>query len=327
MAKAGVEVTAANSVPAAGRAPPWAGIGDAVVLLHRLVPAGVLCALARMHGRVGYYVRRRAAAAVRANVAPFVSPGESAATVARRFFEDFETRRLLLALAPRLPVAELRRWCTLRNVGHLEQAVETGRGALLLLSHLHSRGGLLAVIILRKLGHDVRTAMPTLHDPWSSTRLRRLMWALGGPEPTLTELLGGFPCQFNIRPIVKALGEGAVVMQTGDGWHSARFVDVPFLGRRVPFPTGMLSVAQTTGVPVVPVFGAGRATRMTFTLEEPFEVGRGPGALEAAVAHYAARLDLHVRAEPAAWEHWTLPNALDTLATWSDRPLRERYEV
>jgi len=305
----------------------WAGIGDAAVLLHRVLPLGSLCALARAHGRLTYRTNRRSAAVVRANLAAFTRPGESAAALAQRFFEERHVRRLLIAVAPRLRLEELRAVCTFQNLGHLEAAAGAGHGAILLCSHLHSSGGLLSIITLRRLGYDVRISLPAAGDPWSDTQLRRLIWAVSGPEPTISELAGGFVCQFNIRPIVRVLEEGAIVAQTGDGWHSASFVDVEFLGRTVPFPTGVLSVARLTGVPVVPVFAGGRADRMRLTLEEPFHVGRGPGELEQAVAHYAARLDAHVRAEPAAWEHWTLPDALDTLAAWRERPLREKYEV
>jgi predicted LPLAT superfamily acyltransferase len=205
--------------------------------------------------------------------------------------------------------------------------VRAGRGGTLLLSHLHSVGGFLAVIYLRKLGYDVRVALPTMRDPWSATRLRRLLWRVFGREDTVPELLGGFPCQFNIRPIVRALEEGAIVAQTGDGWHSASFVDAPFLGRVLPFPTGVMSVARTAGVPVVPMFATGRARRMMFVMEAPFEVSREPGALDGAVIGYAARLDSYVRARPETWEHWIIPRTLDTLAAWRERSLREKYDV
>jgi hypothetical protein len=56
-------------------------------------------------------------------------------------------------------------------------------------------------------------------------------------------------------------------------------------------------------------------------------VSKEPGALEEAVARYAARLDGFVRARPETWEHWVIPDTLNTLATWRERPIRERYEV
>lgn len=335
MASAGAEPVAppARPVPSpalpGGEATrlPWAGVGDAAVLLHRVLPPRALAALAVGFGRLQYAVRREEAAVVRDNLAPWAGAGESPEGLARRFFAERQVRRLLLALSPRLTADDLGRLLEVRHLEHLDEVARRGRGAFFLLSHLHSLGGFLAVIYLRKLGYDVRVALPTLRDPWSATRLRRLLWAVLGREETVPELLAGFPVQFNIRPIMRVLREGGIVAQTGDGWHSASFVDVPFLGRTVPFPTGVISVARSAGVPVVPAFGTGPAERMVFEIDPPMTVGKAPGALEEAVARYAARLDALVRAHPTAWEHWVIPQALATLEAWRERPLREKYEV
>jgi lauroyl/myristoyl acyltransferase len=304
-----------------------AGAGDAAVLMHRAWSVSSLARLATAFGRWQYAIRRGEAAVVRENLVPWAASGESADVVARRFFEERAVRRLLLALTPRLSMSEFEAHLDVRGREHLESVARAGRGGILLLSHLHSLGGFLAVIYLRKLGYDVRVALPTFRDPYSATRLRRLLWRTFGREETVPALLGGFPCQFNIRPIVRALEEGAIVAQTGDGWHSVSFVDAPFLGRVVPFPTGVISIARATGVPVLPAFATGPARRVTFVVEPPFLVGREPGALDRAVIAYAARLDAYVRARPETWEHWLIPRALDTLQAWRERPLRERYEV
>ena len=306
---------------------PWARVGDLAELGHRMLPLGALCRLSAWRGRLLYGLRRREAEALRKNLAPLARGNDDAATLARRFLEEQQIRRLLIILAPRLGTEELLRLLPLRGLENLERALAGGSGAILLLSHLHSLGGLLAVVLLRRLGHDVRVAVPTLEDPWSTTRARRLLSRILGPEETLAQQIGGFPCQFNIRPIVRALKGGTAVAQTGDGWHSASFVDVQFLGRTLPFPTGMLSIARLTGVPVVPLFVTGPATRMEVLIEEPFQVARSEAALEEAVGRYAARLEELIRAWPAAWEHWATPDTLDTLASWRERPLRERYEV
>jgi lauroyl/myristoyl acyltransferase len=316
-------------IPGAAEPEPlrWAGVGDAAVLLHRLLPVRALTALSGAFGGVQYRARRAEAAVVRRNLVPWATNGESADRLARRFFEERQIRRLLLALGPRLSLDEMKRLIDVRGLEHLDAAARGGRGAILLLSHLHSLGGFVAVIMLRKLGYDVRVALPTMRDPWSATRLRRLLWAVFGREETVPQLIGGFPVQFNIRPIMRALGQGAIVAQTGDGWHSASFVDAPFLGRTIPFPTGVISVARSAGVPFLPMFATGPATRMEFVIDPPVAVGREPGALDDAVRGYAARLDEFVRARPATWEHWLVPNTLDVLATWRERSLREKYDI
>jgi lauroyl/myristoyl acyltransferase len=104
-------------------------------------------------------------------------------------------------------------------------------------------------------------------------------------------------------------------------------VDCAFLGRRIPFPTGVVSVARSAGVPLVPVFATGPAERMQFVIDPPVLVGRDPQAVEETVTAYVARLEEFVRARPTAWEHWLVPNALGVLETWRERPLRAKYEV
>lgn len=307
----------------------WIGAADVAVLANRILPLTVLSRVAGWHGRFLHRVHPRQAAAIQANLEPFAGPGERADRLARRFQEEQQIRLLLLLVAPRLTTDELRALLPIQGIERLEHVFAGGRGkgGLLLLSHVHSMGGLLVVILLRRLGFDVGVALPSTRDTWEATRARRFVTKLLGPEATIIESLGGFPCQFNVRPIVRKLQAGTIVAQTGDGWHSASFVDAPFLGRILPFPTGVMSIARLTGVPVIPLFAAGPASRMEFVVEEPFHVGRSDGDLEGAVRRYAARLDQQVRAWPAAWEHWAIPNTLDTLAGWRDRPLQERYAV
>lgn len=307
----------------------WLGIEDAASLAHLVLSINTLCRLATWRGQVIHRLNLAHAEALRANLEPFAPPGESGGSLARQFLAGQQIRRLLLAIAPRLTTPELRALVPIRGLEWLEQhrAEGTGRGAILLVSHVHSVGGLLAVTLLRRIGYDVRVALPPAGDAWAVTRAGRMIDGLLGQKPTITEALGGFTCQFNVRPIVRHLEAGTIVAQTGDGWHSAGFVDAQFLGRTLPFPTGVLSVARLTGVPVLPLFAAGPARRMEFEIEAPFHVGRGDGELEEAVQRYAARLDRQVRAWPAAWEHWAIPNTLDTLAGWRDRPLHERYAV
>jgi KDO2-lipid IV(A) lauroyltransferase len=305
----------------------WAGVGDAAVLLQRILPVRALTGLAAAFGRLQYHLQPAQAAVVRKNLLPLVTNGTSVGALTRRFFEERQVRRMLLAVSARLDLEAMRALVDIRGREHLDAAVADDKGVILLLSHLHSLGAFLAVIHLRQLGYDIRVALPTMRDPWSATRLRRLLWRLFGREQTVPELIGGFPCQFNIRPIMKALGERRIVAQTGDGWHSASFVDCRFLGRTIPFPTGVVSVARTAGVPVVPVFATGPAERMEFVVDPPVRVGREPGAVEQSVRAYVARLEEFIRARPTTWEHWLVPDALEVLETWRERPLRAKYEV
>lgn len=306
---------------------------DAAYLLYSLLPLRALFAIARAHGRLTHVVARRRRATVRANLAAAGGAGRSAAeldALTRRFFEYKAGRSLLLAVATRLTDAELARLLPTEGLEHLDAALEHGRGVILLGSHLNSVSMFNAIIMLRRRGYDIGVALPEAEDPWSPSVIRSFLAKRLGTR-SVYEATGAFFAQFNIRPIVRKLAENAVVAQTGDGLHSARFVDVEFLGRELPFPTGMAAIAQLTGAVIVPVFQVGSPPDgLRIVFEEPRTIDAGADAeasLRAAVADYARRLEHHLRENLACWEHWLIEDTLTTIESWPRRPLADRYEV
>jgi len=223
----------------------------------------------------------------------------------------------------------------IQGLERLDRAIETGRGVVFLGSHLNSIGVFMSVIALRHRGYDIQVALPSDEELFPTTRvgafLRRLLRRSGAAEPpSLKEQLGGFFVQFNVRPIVRRLSANVVIGQTGDGWHSAAFAEVPFLDRTLPFTTGMMSVAQQTGAVVVPFNVVGEPPHLRCAIAEPFSVDKGDDPQEeltAAVARYAAQLEADLRPNVVCWEHWLTPNTLDVMATWPKRALRERLDV
>jgi lauroyl/myristoyl acyltransferase len=116
-------------------------------------------------------------------------------------------------------------------------------------------------------------------------------------------------------------------MQTGDGWHSAGFVEVDFMDCRLPFTTGMIRVAQVTGVPVVPLFIAGTPPdSLKFVVEESFTVGK-TDAVETKVAAYARRLEHYLLEHPECWALLDIPDLLQTWSNWPNRSLEERHRL
>ncbi|HLZ29816.1 MAG TPA: lysophospholipid acyltransferase family protein [Chloroflexota bacterium] len=313
--------------------PKLLDIGDIAYMLYPSVSLEFLCTLGRLRGRLQYLLGRHDRATVRDNLQQVFGDQASPRQIegmTRRYFEYQQLNRLPIMLAPVLSDADLAKLVHIEGIQHLDQALAQGKGVILLGSHVHSVFMFLAVVALRKQGYDIRVAMPTAHDAWARTRLRTLVDRRTGRK-TLRELLGAFYAQFNIRPILQCFKEGAIVAQTGDGWHSAAFVEAPFLGHAAPFTTGMLRIAQMTGALVVPMFPDGEPPdRVRFILEEPISVpseGHGRQAIEAAVAHYASRLEHYVLRNPPAWQHWEIPNTLEAMRSLPQRTLNERYQV
>lgn len=306
---------------------------DAGYLLYSILPLSRIFELSRLHGRLTYAVARRQRRIVRSNLADALAGASSERELdllTRRFFEYRRVRGILQAVAPRLTSAEMAELLPVEGLEHLDRALEPGRGVILLGTHLNSPCMFNAIVMLRQRGYDIGLALAEERDPWAPSVLRNAVTRFTGTTP-LRELIGGFYAQFNVRPIVRRLAANGIVAQTGDGLHSARFVEVDFLGRRIPFPTGMMGVAQLTGAPVVPILQVGAPPDgLRIVIEEGWTVERGddPAAsLAEAVARFAQRLEHHLLENLACWEHWLIEDTLATMTSWPQRPLEERYKV
>lgn len=323
-----------RAAPRADAAPrrALASLGDFLYLLYPLLPRSWIFATARLRGTLQDLLRTRARRIVRANYATLF-PDRTAAeldALTRRFLQNQQSQNLLVMLASRLRTEELARLAPFERLDRLEWALAQKKGVIVLVSHINSASFFAGNVWLRRSGFDVRVAMPIVRDPWDRTWLRILADGIAGIAP-IKDQLGCFYCQFNLRPIVERLKEGAAVALTGDGWHSAGFVEVEFLGRKVPFTTGALSIARSSGAVVVPVFATGAPPdRLRFVLEEPFTVSReGPSkrAVQAAATAYALRVEHHLLRNPASWQHLLEEDVFETMATWQQRTLTERYDL
>ena len=307
--------------------------GDLAYGLHPLVPFRVMCALARLQGRVQHLAKRRERAIVRDNLTGAFGRERSKRDLdrlTRQAFEYRQLRGLMLVLLPRLRDGRIERLLDMQGLEHLDAAVSEGLGPVVVASHLNSLCTFMAVELLRGRGYDLGVAMPVDADPQPASALRSALDGLRGGA-SFRERTGAFYAQFNIRPIVRRLASGSGVVFVGDGWHAAAFVEARFLDRSAYFATGPMSVARLTGSPAVPMFVVGSppdGLRVVF--EEP--IAPDPALdtredVERMVRHYAQRLEHHVRRNIACWQHWFEEAALDTMASLPERSLAERYAI
>lgn len=147
---------------------------------------------------------------------------------------------------------------------------------------------------------------------------------------SVSELIGAFYAQFNVRPLMKVLEQGSILLLMADGWHSASFVDCDFLGRRLPFTNAPMNFARLAGVSVVPFFSAGPPDRMHFAFETAFTVERTtpPNVdVERKVRHFISRVESRMLADIPCWQHWMVEDVFGSLEGWRDKPIHERYAV
>lgn len=309
--------------------PKLVNLSDVAEVLHPVLPRSWMYSIARLHGRMIWALKRGRRRAVARNLAPFVGDAKDLRRLTRRFFELRQLRVLMLVLFLRMDPDEWEQHISIEGLDHLDAALGEGKGVILLGSHLNSIGGFMAIMVLRRRGYDVQVALPSDEELFEPTRLGSFL-RRGSPQKTLTEHLGGFFVQFNVRPIVRKLADNVIIGQTGDGWHSVAFTKVPFLGRSLPFTTGMMSVAQSTGASVVPCNILGEAPALRCSISAPFTVPKGEHPeldLRAAVASYAQGLERDLLDNVICWEHWLIPDTLNTIEEWTERSLEERIRV
>lgn len=319
--------------PALVSASRWFDRGDLAYVAYLVLPLRVYLELGRAAGWLEMLVRGSARRAVRANLEQAFSATRTPREIGRltrQVFEFHQMRTLLVLVAPLLAATgALARRFPLRNIEYLDRAIATGKGVIILGSHVNSVGGLLAMIQLRQRGYDLRVPMPDVNDAWPLTVFRRFVHRIAN-VPTVNELVGAFYAQFNVRPLKRVLDQGAILLLMGDGWHSVSFVDADLLGRRLPFTNGPLNFARFADAAVVPVFSVGEPHRMAFEFEPHFELAQDAVKEEEVarqVRHFVSRVEQRLLADIPCWQHWMEEDVFGKLAGWRDRPIGERYAV
>jgi KDO2-lipid IV(A) lauroyltransferase len=306
---------------------------DLAHALYKVLPLRLLVQLAKLQGRLNHR-SGHAGKAVHDNFKKYFGESHTASDIqrmSREFFEWERVRSLMASLAPAMSDKKLSQLLTIEGEEHLDAALKRGKGAILLGSHLNSIIMFSAITMWRKRGYDIGVAFPDEADAWGKTRLRPALEKIVGRRDTLSEAVGGFYCQFNIRPIVKRLQQNQIIGQNGDGWHSANFVEAEFLGRKLPFTTASWSIAQVSDAAIIPMFIPGDPSgNMRIVLDPPitFDDSTDKKAdMKKMITQYASRLEHFVLQDIQAWQHWLKPDTLDALVEWTQQDIEKRYEM
>ncbi|AFL74200.1 lipid A biosynthesis acyltransferase [Thiocystis violascens] len=181
--------------------------------------------------------------------------------------------------------------------------VAAGQGFLLLGSHLGSFELLRALAI-----EEARMPLKILMYPAHNPVITELLHAL---NPTIAGSVISLDSPKPLLAVKESLDAGYAVGLLGD----RRMPDEPavicdFLGRRASFPSGPLSLAALTGVPVILPFGIYRGGNRYDVYFERFaerveldrhDRARRESQLQDWVRRYADRLAHHARAAPFNW--------------------------
>jgi len=110
------------------------------------------------------------------------------------------------------------------------------------------------------------------------------------------------------RPLalIKRLRQGKTMGMAGDGMVAGDFVEVPFLGGTMRFPSGLARLSALTGAPLLPLFALMEDIDTNRLIAHPpINVpDNSPETIEATVRQCAAILESYVRRYPWAWWIW-----------------------
>ena len=184
----------------------------------------------------------------------------------------------------------------------LDQCVAQGRGVLLFGSHQGSFEALRA-IGARRPEMPLRVVL----DKQKTPAMTELLEALA-PEVGASVIDASQDGTSITLALAEACQRGAMVALLADrGRDHETLRHAPFLGRPAPFPVGPWLLAHALQVPVMLCFGlylGGKRYRLVFEpVAERVVIPRnqrGP-ALDALIAHYAARLDHYAHLAPYNW--------------------------
>jgi lauroyl/myristoyl acyltransferase len=116
-----------------------------------------------------------------------------------------------------------------------------------------------------------------------------------------------FSRQFRVR-----LRQNCIVCIAADVSKGHKLVPIPFLGRTVYFPTGMVSLARLSGATILPLFCIQQKSgQTTVIIESPVPIEDGDDSSQKTVMHYARLLESYIKNYPEQYRYWDGLAALD----------------
>ena len=195
------------------------------------------------------------------------------------------------------------------GMGHLDAALDQGRGGILLMSHV-GNWEIAAHMLKRHRAHLPLMLYMGAKQKEQIEKFQKQDLAESGVRIVVADVMSGTP--YDTVEGVQHLKQGGLVSLSGDMlWHtSQRAVRVRFLGHDVDLPAGPHVFAMVAGVPLFYFFPYRTGPRSYhFTVSEPYYVrpakrSERAAAIQTSAQAYADQLADHVRQHPYEWFHF-----------------------
>jgi KDO2-lipid IV(A) lauroyltransferase len=226
----------------------------------------------------------------------------------RMAFENHFIDQYLIFSFPKMRTKNMNRYLAVDGCRHLDDALERGKGAIIIHGHVGPR--LLPLFALALMGYKMNQIEGPIVEGLSlfgryCARQKRSLEKL-----IPANIING---QRFLRPAFEALKRNEIVMIAGDGMGGGRFighqVKVDFLGYRLKFPAGPVVLASKTGAALVPLFtlkGEGDVPYRA-VIYPPSVVPKArleKKELTLQVERFVSLLESVVRENPYLWHFW-----------------------
>ncbi|MDO8445508.1 MAG: lysophospholipid acyltransferase family protein [Deltaproteobacteria bacterium] len=239
-----------------------------------ILPVRLGIAALRAMGDMHYALSRGNRAQFLENLARIKGRDNKDSSYVREYFRNHYIDRLLIFIFPKFGAKEVRRFIEIEGIEHLNNALERGKGVILV--HGHFGPVHLPLVSLARLGYRMKQiGLPSDEGlSWVGRNVAfRLRMKYEAKIPAEIIKADSF-----LRGAFKWLNGNGIIMITGDGTGTENRVGrhgaIDFFGQKVMFPLGPAILAEKTGAELLPMFIVpGEKKLYKIIIEEPLTSG------------------------------------------------------
>ncbi|MCI5149532.1 MAG: hypothetical protein D3916_09120 [Candidatus Electrothrix sp. MAN1_4] len=230
---------------------------------------------------------------------------EQAKRITRENLRNHSRNNLELLKYPQLNKKGLKKLAGYKNINFLDQALDRGKGVILLTAHFGAKQFL--QVALGHAGYSINQ----INYHMDESELSFIQKNVSQRHRILIEEkipITFIPAKSFMRSVFKVLKENKVLIIAGDGIGLKRHMDdsyIPFsfLGKKMLFPTNAVNLANRTGSMIIPVFTVREKKGHTIVFQAPINSDRDLQQAEI-VQKYVSVLEKFVSNYPELWEFW-----------------------
>jgi len=213
--------------------------------------------------------------------------------IVRGVFELRGVRKVMRYLIPMMDTSFIKDFVKVEGLHHLDEVLKERRGVLLMAGHIGIPH--LAFNALRVMGYDLILLSGVTPKTPKHPRIRYYDTyenTIFVDDPSLSETYK--------KRILETFQGGKIIYYDADAGEGRTRVAVPFLGREMDFPTGMLYLAHQTNASIIPFIHLYQRGKMTLIFKDPLDEGwrDGESAYQRIVKEFVKLLESYILSHP-----------------------------